>query len=184
MDWLYEDLAARSVEDRRAMLRARAGDDYDPGYGRAFEQVRRIEDSDGDGRADRATVFADGFDDHAAGIGAGVLAYRGSVYYTCIPDLWLLRDGNGDGVAETRRVLSTGYGVHVALLGHDLHGLTIGPDQRLYFSCGFPARCGVTKRNGLIFWASRSGSSIRKTSTCKIQALAIKTCSSRRSKEP
>jgi len=26
--------------------------------------------------------------------------------------------------------------VHVALLGHDLHGLIVGPDRRLYFSCG------------------------------------------------
>ena len=29
-----------------------------------------------------------------------------------------------------------GYGVHIALLGHDLHGLRIGPDGRLYFSVG------------------------------------------------
>jgi quinoprotein glucose dehydrogenase len=136
MDWLDEDLAARSVEDRRAMIRAHEGENYDPGYGHAFDRVRRIVDTDGDGVADADTLFAEGFDDHAAGIGAGVLSYRGSVYYTCIPDLWLLRDGNRDGVAEARRALSTGYGVHVALLGHDLHGLIIGPDRRLYFSCG------------------------------------------------
>ena len=31
------------------------------------------------------------------GTGAGVLSYRGNVYYTCIPELWLLRDENEDG---------------------------------------------------------------------------------------
>jgi len=136
MDWLDDDLAARTVADRLAMFRKFEGEHYDPGYGRAFDQVRRIVDRDGDLVADEDTVFASDFSDHAAGIGAGVLADHGTVYYTCIPDLWRLRDPDGDGVAEERTRLSTGYGVHVALLGHDLHGLRIGPDRRLYFSCG------------------------------------------------
>ncbi len=136
MGWLDDDLASKTVEDRRAMIRKHEGANYDPGYGMAFDQVRLIRDPDGDGRADEAVVFASGFRDHAAGIGAGVLSYRGDVYYTCIPELWLLRDTNGDGVADEKRALSSGYGVHVALLGHDLHGLRIGPDRRLYFSIG------------------------------------------------
>jgi len=136
MDWLDDDLASQTVEDRRTMFKKFEGANYDPGYGRAFDQVRRIVDRDGDGVADEDTVFATGFDDHAAGIGAGVLSYKGDVYYTCIPDLWKLRDADGDGKAEKQTKLSSGYGVHVALLGHDLHGLRIGPDRRLYFSCG------------------------------------------------
>src|SRR5262245_43766082 len=136
MDWLDDDLASKTVEDRRAMIRKHEGANYDPGYGRAFEQVRRIVDRDGDGVADEDTVFATGFADPVAGIGAGLLSYRGDVYYACIPDLWKLRDDDGDGKAEKQVKLSSGYGVHVALLGHDLHGLRIGPDRRLYFSCG------------------------------------------------
>ena len=135
MDWLDDDLASLSVEDRVAMIARHEGENFSM-YSRDHERIRLIRDVDGDGRADRATVFADGFNHPAAGIGAGLLAFRGAVYYTCIPDLWLLEDENGDDRADTKEVLSTGYGINVALLGHDLHGLRIGPDLRLYFSSG------------------------------------------------
>ena len=93
-------------------------------------------DRDGDGRADASTVFADGFNQPAAGIGAGVLARKGDVYYTCIPGLWKLHDTRGEGHADERKLLHDGYGVHVGFLGHDLHGLRFGPDGKLYFSIG------------------------------------------------
>ena len=39
-------------------------------------------------------------------------------------------------MADERSTLHAGYGVHVGFLGHDLHGLTFGPDGKLYFSIG------------------------------------------------
>src|SRR5258708_4137499 len=81
-----------------------------------------------------ATVFAEGFNSHVSGIGAGVLARQGRVWYTCIPDLWMLQDTKGSGTADVRTSLSTGYGVHTGFIGHDLHGLRMGPDGKLYFS--------------------------------------------------
>jgi len=136
MYWLDDDLACETVEDRVAMYRRWFDDETFVSYGQAPDRVRLVEDTDGDGRADRATVFADGFNDVADGIGAGLLARDGRVWYTCIPDLWLLIDEDGDGQADVEESLSTGYGVHVAFLGHDLHGLTFGPDGKLYFSIG------------------------------------------------
>lgn len=135
MSWLDDDLAARTVADRVAMYRKHLGDEFAT-YGQEHDRVRLLRDTDGDGRADTATVFADGFNNPADGIGAGVLEHNGKVYYTCIPDLWMLADPDGDGQAEERRSLHHGYGVHVAFLGHDLHGLRIGPDGKLYFSIG------------------------------------------------
>jgi quinoprotein glucose dehydrogenase len=58
------------------------------------------------------------------------------VWFTNIPKLWRLRDADGDGVAEVRDPVHDGYGVHTSLIGHDLHGLVVGPDRRLYFSIG------------------------------------------------
>ncbi len=136
MDWLDDDLAARTVADRLAMMREHAGDEYEERFATHHERLRLVEDTDGDRVADRATVFADGFSEAADGIAAGVLPRGDDVYYACIPSLWKLRDTDGDGVADERVELHTGYGVKVSLLGHDLHGLVVGPDGRIWFSIG------------------------------------------------
>jgi quinoprotein glucose dehydrogenase len=135
MNWLDDDLASRTVADRVTMYRKYLGTEFAK-YSVEHERVRRVVDRDGDGRADASTVFADGFNDPAAGIGAGVLARKGDVWYACIPWLWKLRDNDGDGRADRRDLLHQGYGVHVGFLGHDLHGLKFGPDGKLYFSIG------------------------------------------------
>jgi quinoprotein glucose dehydrogenase len=135
MDWLDEDLACRTVQDRIDMMNRRLGKDA-PSHARAMDRVRLLEDVNRDGVFEKGTVFADDFRNLADGIGAGLFARRGKVWFTCIPDLWLLQDTNGDGRAERRDSLSTGYGIHVGFLGHDLHGVTQGPDGRLYFSIG------------------------------------------------
>jgi quinoprotein glucose dehydrogenase len=135
MDWLEQDLAARSVEDRVALYRRNLGTNF-ARLTDISEKIRLLEDRNRDGRADFSSVFAEGFNRAADGIGAGVLGYKGNVYYTCIPDLWLLGATNNTGKATSRQSLHTGFGVHIAFLGHDLHGLRIGPDGRLYFSIG------------------------------------------------
>ncbi|MEC8513343.1 MAG: PVC-type heme-binding CxxCH protein [Planctomycetota bacterium] len=142
MDWLEDDLASRTVADRVAMYRKHLSPErYAEEFETESERVVRLVDSDGDGEADDSTVFAAGFDDPAAGIGAGLLTETlpdggVKVWFTCIPDMWELVDADGDGVAEQRERHSTGYGLRVALLGHDLHGPVIGPYGRLYFSMG------------------------------------------------
>lgn len=133
--WLDEDLACRTVEDRIAMTRRKLGDQA-KGWEQHHDRVRRLEDTTGDGRANKATVFADGFSRLQDGIGSGLLARGDTVWYACIPDLWQLRDPKNTGVASDRKILSTGYGVRYGFIGHDLHGLIMGPDGKIYFSIG------------------------------------------------
>lgn len=135
MYWLDDDIACRTVEDRIALYRKHLGAKFAE-YETEHDRLRLLEDTNGDGRADRSTVFADGFNHAEDGLAAGVLARRGDVWFTCIPDLWRLRDNNGDGTADVRESLHHGYGVHVNFIGHDLHGLRFGPDGKLYFSIG------------------------------------------------
>ena len=135
MYWLDDDLACRTVADRVAMYKKHLKDKF-PSYAIEQDRVRLVEDTEGTGRADKSTVFADGFTNVAAGLGSGVLARHGKVWYTCIPDLWLLQDTKGNGRADVKKSLHTGFGVHVSFIGHDMHGLRFGPDGRIYFSIG------------------------------------------------
>jgi len=133
--WVDDDLAATTVKDRRAFILKHHEHDIRH-FTRYGEQLRLLRDTDRDGRADRSTVFASGFNDIVSGSAAGVLRRGDDVYFACVPDLWLLRDQDDDGVADAQEKLFHGFGVHCAYKGHDLHGLTVGPDGKLYFSVG------------------------------------------------
>jgi quinoprotein glucose dehydrogenase len=135
MNWLDDDLANRSVADRVAMMK-RYESNRIASYTRESERLRMLVDTNGDGKADKSTIFSEGYNRIEDGIAAGVLARNGSVYFANIPDLISLKDTDNDGVADVKNVLHTGYGVRVGFLGHDLHGLIMGPDGKLYFSIG------------------------------------------------
>ena len=135
MDWLDEDLANRTADDRLAMMKRHMGTNI-LSAGEHSERIKLLEDRDGDGKMDFSTVFAESLDHPLDGIAAGVIARKGNVWVTDIPNLWWMRDTNGDGKADQRKSLSYGYGLRVGFLGHDLHGLRFGPDGKLYFSIG------------------------------------------------
>jgi quinoprotein glucose dehydrogenase len=126
----------------------------------ATEKIIRLTDTNGDGVADQSTLFAENFNTEVTGIAAGVLAWRGDVYATVAPDLWKLRDTNGDGVADKRESLAHGFGLHIAYAGHDMHGLTLGPDGRVYWSIGDKGT-NVTSKEGKKFFAPHEGAVLR-----------------------
>ncbi len=132
MYWLDEDIGAKSVADRVAMYKKHK---Y-PQFEKFEDRVRVLWDSGNKGYADKAETFSAGYNRFEDGIAAGVLARKGSVYFTCIPDLYLLKDKDGDGKADEKQSLASGFGVRAQFQGHDLHGLRMGPDGKLYFSIG------------------------------------------------
>ncbi len=151
MDWYLDDLACRSVDDRVAMIRKYLGADYRK-LASETETIRLLEDRDGNGLADFSQVYAEGFTSILDGIASGVLARKGDVFFTNIPNLWKLSDTDRDGVADKRESLSYGYGVRFSLTGHDLHGMKFGPDGKLYFTVGDRGANVLTQEGKRLFY--------------------------------
>ncbi len=109
--------------------------------GQGRDRVKVLEDTDGDGRADRFTIFAEGLN-----IPSGVAVGHGGVWVANSPDLLFLRDTNGDGKADTREVVATGFGRSDT---HELpNSLTWGPDGWLYGWNGVFNPSKVASKNG------------------------------------
>ena len=99
----------------------------DPAPGQAPRSlVRLVEDRDGDGRADAATVFADRLLQVTS-----VLPWDGGVIVTAAPDILYLKDTDGDGKADIRRVLFTGFTTRVSSEGR-VTNLRFGVDNWIY----------------------------------------------------
>lgn len=93
----------------------------------ANDKVIVLEDTKGRGRADKATVFADGLL-----IPTGLEPGDGGVYVANSTELLHLADTDGDGKADRQRVVLSGFGTEDT--HHILHTLRWGPDGMLYFN--------------------------------------------------
>lgn len=100
------------------------------------ERIHLIADEDGDGFADNIYLYAEELDHLIGGVAGGVLFHEGEVFVSPVPEVVKFRDTNGDDKADTREVIASGFGVHLAYAGHDMHGLFMGPDGRVYWSIG------------------------------------------------
>ena len=69
------------------------------GKGKPGGRVQYLEDTDGDGHYDKATVFLDGLS-----FPTGVLPWRKGVLVTCAPDIFYAEDTNGDRQGRQARV--------------------------------------------------------------------------------
>lgn len=94
---------------------------------KANDKIIILEDTDGDGRADKTTVFADGLL-----IPTGVEPGDGGAYVADSTDLLFLQDSDGDGKADRRRIVLSGFGTEDT--HHILHTLRWGHDGMLYFN--------------------------------------------------
>ena len=133
--WLLESLALTSAEDRQALIKKKMPDTWKD-LAKFKEKIIGLEDTDGDGKADKRTVAYEGFNDLGNGIAGGVLWHDGALYVTVMPSLYKLTDKDGDGIFETKEELVRGLGYHIGYGGHDMHGPTLGMDGRIYWSMG------------------------------------------------
>src|SRR5688572_13220130 len=96
---------------------------------RGRDRIKILEDTDADGKADKVTVFADGYS-----LATGLALGNGGVYLGVAPDLLFLEDTNGDDKADKTTVLKTGFGMEDR---HELlNGFAWGPDGWLYMTHG------------------------------------------------
>lgn len=131
--------------DTKGRLWVSSSSDY-PFPAKAGEEgrdtIKILEDTNGDGRADKITTFADKLN-----IPIGLYPYRDGVICYSIPNIWFLRDTDGDDVCDTREIL---YGPFD--YSRDTHGLcngfTRGFDGWLYCCHGFNNRSTVAGTDG------------------------------------
>ncbi len=127
----------------------------------AGDRVMILEDTDGDGKADKSSVFVQ---DPALLAPLGIAVIDNKIIVSCAPDLIVYTDVNRDRkfdpAIDKREVLLTGFDGRNH--DHSLHSVTQGPDGKWYFNHGnagakFTDRSGRTFRNGSVYDPGRSG---------------------------
>jgi putative membrane-bound dehydrogenase-like protein len=98
--------------------------------GKGHDRILILEDTDGDGRADKVTVFAD-----KLSIPTSMTMTHGGVIVTQAPHTLFLRSTHGDDHADERRVLFSGWGTRDTHAGPS--NLRYGPDNWIYGMCGY-----------------------------------------------
>lgn len=98
---------------------------------KAGDRILILEDTDGDSKADKSTVFYQGNDVNAA---LGIWAVDNHAIVSCSPYVFLLSDTNGDNKADKKDTLFTG--ISGVQSDHAIHAFVQGPDGKLYFNFG------------------------------------------------
>ena len=102
--------------------------DYPDGMdrkGKPGGTIRLLEDTDGDGKADRSVLFAANLS-----FPTSIAPWKGGVVVTAPPEVVYLKDTDGDGRADYREVLLSGF--HLGVTDSNVNGLRWGLDNRLH----------------------------------------------------
>ena len=134
--WYHDDLANSTTDDRRKMLEKWSSKKPANWYTQESEKVRILSQTAADGSFAKSAIYADGFNEMLDGTGSGILVYGDTVYFECIPNIWVLHDSPTENKVQAKKVLQSGFGVRVSLSGHDLSGSVVGYDGRIWGSVG------------------------------------------------
>lgn len=102
-----------------------------PGEG-GRDRLKVCEDTDGDGRPDKFTVFAEGLN-----VPTSFTFADGGVIVAQAPDFLFLKDTDGDGKADMKKVLFTGWGSDDTHAGPS--NLRYGLDNQIWGIVGYAA---------------------------------------------
>jgi putative heme-binding domain-containing protein len=109
----------------------------------ANDKILILEDTDGDGRAEKSTVFADGLL-----IPTGVEPGDGGAYVGVSTELLHFKDTDGDGRADQRRVVLSSFGTEDT--HHILHTLRWGHDGQLCMNQSIYIHTHVETPHGIV----------------------------------
>jgi len=172
-DWMTESIGLQNVEDRRAFLRKTFApekskenewlkdlneDGSHDWHDLAIEkdEVWRLEDTNGDGIADKSMRVLNDFFDEITDVAGGLLVRGKEMFIGIAPDLWQVKDTDSDGIFDKKTSISHGYGVHIGFGGHGMSGVTEGPDGRIYWNIG-DIGANITTADGKKFEHPNSG---------------------------
>lgn len=99
------------------------------GKGKSGGIVRFLEDTDGDGRFDKSTVFLEGVN-----FPTGVMPWGKGVLVSAAPEIFYAEDTDGDGKADVRKTILKGF--REGNQQHRINGFEYGLDNWLYCANG------------------------------------------------
>ncbi|MEO7275943.1 MAG: PVC-type heme-binding CxxCH protein [Vicinamibacterales bacterium] len=108
------------------------------------DQIKIVEDTNGDGKADKFTVFADHLN-----LATSLTFANGGIVVAAAPHMLFLKDADGDGKADERKILSTGWGIRDTHAGPS--NLQYGPDNYIWGSVGYSGFDGEMNGKKLTF---------------------------------
>ena len=99
------------------------------GKGKPGGRIKYLEDTNGDGKYTKATLFLDGLS-----FPTSVMPWGRGVIVTCAPEIFYAEDTDGDGKADVRRQLFVGF--HPGNPQHRVNSLVWGLDNWIYCANG------------------------------------------------
>lgn len=116
---------------------------YRPGDEKPNDKILIFEDADGDGKADKQTVFADGLH-----LPVGFEIEAEGVYVSQGTNFVRLQDTDGDGKADVKEILLSGFDDHDT--HHNIHAFCADPSGAIYMGEGVFLHTNVETSYGTV----------------------------------
>ncbi len=137
----FDDQGRLYVVEMRAYMRAVDGSTDQQPLGR----IKLLEDTDGDGRMDKASTFLDNLI-----MPRSVMAVNGGALVAVPPNLLFCKDTDGDGKADVKDIVATDYGSQTGQPEHMANTPTWMLDNAIWsagYGTRFKLRSGVWQRD-------------------------------------